>query len=67
MKKSKSFILFVLGFLLMGVSLFLIGGTLAGWDILGWFSTSTAMLIYCISLIMGMLMLMVWWKGRNER
>lgn len=33
-------------FLLVGIGFFFLGAYLAGWDILGWFSTPSAILVY---------------------
>lgn len=65
MKKSKSFIFLLLGILIIGIALFGIAGTLAGWDILGWFASPTAILIYLIIGILGITMILIWWKGKN--
>lgn len=38
-------------FFIVGVICFLIGGYIAGWDILGWFSSSQALAVYAIILV----------------
>lgn len=38
-------------FLFVGIICFLIGGYIAGWDIIGWFSSSQALAIYAIILV----------------
>jgi len=64
-QKSKSIIILSLSILMVGVSLFMIGGVMAGWDVLGWFSTPMALLIYFAVLIFGMILIYVWYKMRN--
>lgn len=66
MKKSKSIIILSIAILLSGIALFMIGGVLVGWDVLGWFSTPMALLIYLGVLIFAMILLYVWYKMRNE-
>ena len=65
MKKSKSIIILSAIILLFGVSLFMIGGVLAGWDVLGWFSTPMAFFIYFAVLIFAMILLYVWYKMKD--
>ena len=65
MKKPKSFIFLLLGILVIGIALFGIAGTLAGWDILGWLASPTAILIYLIIGILGITMILIWWRGKN--
>lgn len=65
MKKSKSIIILSIAMLLLGVSLFMIGGVLAGWDVLGWFSTPMALFIYFAVLIFAMILLYVWYKMKE--
>lgn len=60
MRKSKSFVILLTSFLIIGVALFLFAGNLAGWDILGWFGTQEALLVYFILVIVGV-NLLVWW------
>lgn len=48
MKKPKIFILFSLGLLVVGAIIWLIMALVNGWDILGWLSSSRAILMYCI-------------------
>lgn len=43
----------------------MIGGILAGWDVLGWFSTPMALLIYFAVLIFGMVILYIWYKMKD--
>ena len=38
-------------FFVVGVICFLIGGYIAGWDIIGWFRSSQALAIYAIILV----------------
>lgn len=65
MKKSKSIVILSIGLLLLGASLFMIGGVLAGWNVLGWFSTPMALLIYFAVLIFGMIILYIWYKMKD--
>ena len=65
MQKSKSIIILSLSILMVGIALFMIGGVMAGWDVLGWFSTPMALLIYFAVLIFGMILIYVWYKMRN--
>lgn len=62
MKKSKSYILLLLIIGLMGASLFLMGAVMAGWDVLGWFSTPQAFLIYLVMLMFTLWLLFIWHK-----
>lgn len=66
MKKSKSMVILLLGILILGVALFMIAGSLAGWDVLGWFKSPTAILIYLVVAILGITMILIWWKGKNQ-
>lgn len=45
--KAKT-VLLVTAFILLGLAALLIGGTMAGWDIIGWFSSKTAIFLYVI-------------------
>lgn len=65
MKKSKSFIILTCSFGLLGVALFLFAGNLAGWDILGWFGTGEALLVYFLIALCGMSLLLWWVKNRK--
>jgi uncharacterized Tic20 family protein len=65
MKKSKSIIILSIALLLLGISLFMIGGVIAGWDVLGWFGTPMALLIYFAVLIFAMILLLAWYKMRD--
>ena len=65
MKKSKSIIILSIAIFLLGVSLFMIGGVIAGWDVLGWFSTPMALLIYFAVLIFAMILLYIWYRMRD--
>ena len=65
MKKSKSIIILSIAIFLLGVSLFMIGGVIAGWDVLGWFSTPMALLIYFAVLIFALILLYIWYRMRD--
>ena len=62
---KKGFIFLLLGILLIGVALFLVTATLMGWDVLGWFGSKQALLIYLLVAILGFTALMYWWRGRE--
>lgn len=62
---KKGFVFLLLGILLIGVALFLVTANLMGWDVLGWFGSKQALLIYLIIGILGITALLYWWKGRN--
>lgn len=66
MKVSKSFILLILGVFVLGVALFMIGGTLIGWDVLGWFKSPMALLIYFVVALLGITIIVWWWKDRTK-
>ena len=66
MKVSKSFILLILGVFILGVALFMIGGTLIGWDVLGWFKSPMALLIYMVVALLGITIIVWWWKDRTK-
>lgn len=67
-KKAKIIaLLSTIGFLIIGTSAFLIGGTLAGWNIWSWFSTPQALFIFAligiaILLLAGIVMKMILYK-----
>lgn len=63
MKKGFTFLL--LGILLIGVALFLICANLMGWDVLGWFGSKQAILIYLVIAILGITFIVYWWKGKD--
>lgn len=65
MRKSKSIIILSIAIFLLGISLFMIGGVIAGWDVLGWFSTPMALLIYFAVLIFAMILLYIWYRMRD--
>lgn len=54
--KKKLFIISLIIFAIVGSTLFLVGGVLAGWDIIGWFGSSYA--IWCY--VLGALWLLFW-------
>lgn len=64
MKKSKSFIILSIASLIVGIALFLFAGNLAGWDVLGWFGTHEALLVYFLLVIIGV-SLLVWWVRKK--
>lgn len=51
MKKSKLYVITLIIFLIGGITLFLVGGVMAGWDIVGWFSSQTAMWAYVLLIL----------------
>lgn len=66
MKQSLSFILLAIGILLIGTGLFFISSIMMGWNIFGWFSTKEAIFIYLIIAIVGVTLIVYWWRGKDE-
>lgn len=64
--KNFSFILLVVGVLLVGVALFMVASVLFGWNILGWFSSKQALLVYLVIAIVGITFIVYWWRGREQ-
>ena len=56
-----------IGFLLFGVAALLIGGSFAGWDIIGWFTSETAYFVYAaiVLLLLGLAYIWYWCKKRE--
>lgn len=44
--RKKLFVWTGVGFAALALVLFLVGGYMSGWDIVGWFSTPTAYILY---------------------
>lgn len=54
MKQKNIIIVMSIAIVLVGLACFLIGGYLSGWNILGWFTSTTAYLFYiCAGLYIG--------------
>ncbi len=57
------------GVLLAGLIIFLISGYYAGWDIIGWFTSKTALLIYflIVLLFLASISLVLYLKYRKKK
>lgn len=66
MKQSLSFIILLLGILLIGTGLFFLTALLVGWNVFGWFSTKEAIFVYLIVAIVGLTLIIYWWRGKDE-
>lgn len=64
LKKVSVYVWVIVGALLVALILFLIGGAMAGWDIIGWLKSPLAVVCY---LFLGMALLTVLYKVLKER
>lgn len=62
--KKKLYIISLITFLIIGTTLFLIGGYFAGWDFKAWFVSPTAMWAYILLFLY--VMAIVFIEGREK-
>lgn len=65
--KTKLFIIVTAFMLVAGIALMLIGGSLAGWDIIGWFRSRYAWYTYFAVAIISLMWIDYLWDNWKER
>lgn len=75
MKKVKEFIKnhggkLLIGsaiFLVLGAAAFCIGGYMAGWDIIGWFSSPSAFFVYAFVILFFLILACLWYWAKRSK
>lgn len=65
-ERSGVFMLGTILFIAFGVTAFLIGGSLSGWDIIGWFSTQTAYFVYAFAIVFLLILAVIWYVMKKK-